>query len=366
MQKEIPVPKQEAPALAELRHVTQTTIDTLDSPRSNLSDGSSHQGSCATLGAPTDLQPFDSNRFQFQSVLMENLRGGSRIELYLDADTGMIVACKRIPSRWLRESSQAFLSGSAEAENPWQELGLTQRLGSPQLGLVQQGVIACHGAFSDVSGDAMLVMEFLSGGDLFALVGSMGPPGPAREAKAWPLVRSLLMAVLSLHGHGVAHGDVSCENALLRGPNSQVVLIDFEFALDKNLERAVGSRGKPSYQAPEMHSQLPYDARAADLFACGVTAFCLAVGNYPWASTRPGKCSAFSYLMSHGVQAFLDKKLIRLADGTRGPPVRDLLSPEYMELLSILLNPAPSRRFEVVSFEASSFELLAPATKKKS
>ena len=56
--------------------------------------------------------------------------------------------------------------------------------------------------------------------------------------------------------------------------------------LIKTFASVPGHRGKPSYMAPEMFSQRSYDARAADVFSCGVCAYALAMGSYPWSSTR--------------------------------------------------------------------------------
>ena len=71
----------------------------------------------------------------------------------------------------------------------------------------------------------------MSGGDLFDIAAKLGEPGAEREqqvgdrsralfradSQVYPMVMSLIHAVRSLHVRGIAHGDISLENALLRG-----------------------------------------------------------------------------------------------------------------------------------------------------
>lgn len=284
------------------------------------------------------MQMWDEKRYWFQSVLVPKTSSGGKIELYLDLHTGTTVVAKRFPREQLCDSipSPNFMRG------PWQEIEITKLLGSPVQGRTLRGVCTCHGVFRDEKGDALLVSEYFPGGDLFELASNFGEPGPQREAKAWPILCSLLAAVVSLHTADVAHGDVSLENALWPGSQGEVVLIDFETTLLGNLGVVSGTRGKPSYQAPEMHTERSYDARAADLFSCGVVAYMLAIGADPWTSTKPGVCDSFAYAKQCGVEAFLEKKCVRV--GNERKPARQFMSNKLTYLLHMLLNLEPMQR----------------------
>jgi len=292
------------------------------------------------------LAPFDEQRFKFLQLLNPAVRNGVQIELYLDKLTGATVVAKRVPAHRL----QAFSSPIPDdTEDPWQEMAVTTYLGGSGLGRVP-GVCACHGAFRSVSGDAMLVSDYLLGGDLFDVASKLGEPGPHREQQAWFLIRSLLEAIMTVHSRGVAHGDVSLENILMqRGCSKSIALIDFGMAVTGDLTRAVGVRGKPSYHAPEMHTERFHDARCADLFACGVTAYALAMGSYPWTSTRPGTCAVFGYAQKHGIEAFFHKRKVSVCGVKK--PLNCLLSARYKQLLLTLLSLEPLRRFEVSSWQ---------------
>ncbi|CAE7211899.1 RTK1 [Symbiodinium sp. CCMP2592] len=302
------------------------------------------------------LPPVDKERFRRLQVLVQEERNHGQIELYEDQLQGCKVVGKRIFRSWTLGSAEEFATAHPDLlESPWKEVEISLVLG---LNKVQGklGVCKSFGAFRDEEGDILLFMEYISGGDLHDLASRCSTkPGPEREQKVWPVVLSLLRGVRCLHSAGVAHGDISLENALL-GPDGEVRLIDFAAAEEDVWVQ--GIRGKPSYQAPEMHQSGCYDARAADLFACGVFAYCLACADYPWKCTRPHECSAFEFFMMHGLTAFLRKRRVRLADGSRGQPVEGLLSPELLQLMEILLNPDPARRYEVWSAESfMSFEI---------
>jgi len=308
-----------------------------------VDDDPAHESaSPKTLGLPL----FDEQQYQFWRLLNPAVRSGGQIELYLDKMTGVTVAVKRVPAHRL----QTFLSTNLEdLEDPWQEMAVTTYLGGSGPGRVP-GVCACHGAFRSASGDAMLVSDYLPGGDLFDVASELGEPSPWREQQAWAFVRSLLEAIMTIHSRGVAHGDVSLENMLRqRGCSTSTALVDFGMAVTGDLTRAVGVRGKPSYQAPEMHTQHFYDARCADLFACGVSAYALATGSYPWSSTRPGSCLCFGYAQKHGIEAFLQRRKVSVGGVPR--PLSCFLSVRYRQLLLTLLSLEPLRRFEVSSWQ---------------
>jgi serine/threonine protein kinase len=311
------------------------------------------------------LPPWDAQRYRFERVIMPAPQSGGQVELHLDRMTGQTVAVKRFPHVWLRDSPQAYNEAYPETlENPWQELEVSQSFGRPGAEHLA-GVCFFHGAFRCANGDAVLASEYLPGGDLFELASNLGPPGPQRERQAWPMVMSLLDTVLALHKRGVAHGDVSLENIMLRRvPNSnakQVVLVDFGMTVSGNLSKATGTRGKPSYQAPEMFLQECYDARSADLFACGVVAYALAVGSYPWNSTRPGRCFAFDYAQKFGLEAFLQRRKISTGDNSNiKVPVGTILSSEYTRVMLRLLDFNPSRRQVLVPNLSTLLQVPAP------
>ena len=99
-----------------------------------------------------------------------------------------------------------------------------------------------------------LVLEDLSGGDLFDRIEQNGP---FREDDAGPLIRQLLTAVAYLHERGVVHRDIKPDNLVFvsRQPDSPIKLIDFGYAgYCSDAQQLRGLCGTPDYAAPEILS----------------------------------------------------------------------------------------------------------------
>jgi len=119
-----------------------------------------------------------------------------------------------------------------------------------------------------------LVMECCLGGDLFDLIDSHGTglpePGTAR------MQRHLLEALAFLHGHGVVHRDVKCENVLILEQGkpmerSTFKLCDLGFAarLGGDSQKLHTKLGSPSHVAPELVRGEAYGV-PVDCWAAGV------------------------------------------------------------------------------------------------
>ncbi|HEX3698685.1 MAG TPA: serine/threonine-protein kinase [Polyangia bacterium] len=117
-----------------------------------------------------------------------------------------------------------------------------------------------------------LSMEYLAGGTLRARLRAQPALDAAEIAST---ARSLLGALVYVHGQGVVHGDLKPSNLLLRAPG-QVVLADFGIAQlapgrEENAPRAgreEAPAGTPLYLAPEQF-QGAGASPATDLFAAG-------------------------------------------------------------------------------------------------
>ncbi|CAK9018603.1 Death-associated protein kinase 1 (DAP kinase 1) [Durusdinium trenchii] len=282
----------------------------------------------------------DLERFEFDHVLRpSSALWKAQIEVHLDRRVGSKVVAKRFFRAYLKDSPVDFRKAkSGGSEDPWSELFLALKLGKHLPG---PGVLPCHGIFIHPSGDVMVMMEYATCGDLFDLAGCLGEPGPPREVLAVQLLRSLLRAVRFLHHEvGIAHGDISLENVLLRDrPDStggpDVALLDFARAVchgasaRAEVRRHIGAGDM--YRPPEGWC---VDARRADLFACGVVGYVLAIGTYPWQSTRG--CKAFEYVKKNGLARFFQKRTVPV--GSAQVPVAELLSPRLQAALMALLD----------------------------
>jgi serine/threonine protein kinase len=273
---------------------------------------------------------------------------------YLNTKEGTGVVAKVMPTDKVSRTGTtderlAWLSEGEvpTVEDPWNEIAV--------LTFLQRSAEQCDfllkllGVFQDPS-STYVMTEYCDGGELFELV-AYGDMLSAEEVRRY--VTQLLQAVQHLHGHNVGHRDISLENVLLRRGNC--VLMDFGQAvrlrtMDGVEFRYFAEAGKRMYRSPEMYvprerciqvvcpsdavpgtvAQISYDrcrcevllppnaspgtpCRAepygyavapADLFACGVCAFVMAVGKPPWNVARDLD-PTFSFIRRHGMPALL-------------------------------------------------------------
>ncbi|KAF1808785.1 kinase-like protein [Eremomyces bilateralis CBS 781.70] len=162
-------------------------------------------------------------------------------------------------------------------------------------------------AFDLERGDkqALLVLEYCPGGDLFELASKnleVFTGGVARRIFA-----ELVGAVRYLHSKWIVHRDIKLENILLNYPASFISHLPSPTShpyplitlTDLGLSRSIPSPphspflttrcGSEDYAAPEILLGQPYDGRATDAWAAGVVLYTLIEGRLPFDPPAGGK-----------------------------------------------------------------------------
>ncbi len=139
--------------------------------------------------------------------------------------------------------------------------------------------------FAESTGQ-FLVMQFVPGQDLGALLAERGYPLPLTDVLRW--TDHLLDAVDYLHNHvpAIAHGDIKPRNLKL-DKRGHLMLVDFGFAV------SAGGSGI-HYLAPELLNGAQADA-LSDIYAIGATVYSLVTGHVPpTAASRTTRITAGS------------------------------------------------------------------------
>ncbi|KAL8192301.1 hypothetical protein R6Q57_027968 [Mikania cordata] len=127
-----------------------------------------------------------------------------------------------------------------------------------------------------------IVLEFVTGGELFDKVASRGR---LKEDEARKYFQQLINAVDYCHSRGVFHRDLKPENLLLDA-NGCLKVSDFGLSALPQQVREDGllytTCGTPNYVAPEVINNKGYDGAKADLWSCGVILFVLMAGYLPF------------------------------------------------------------------------------------
>jgi protein-serine/threonine kinase len=136
----------------------------------------------------------------------------------------------------------------------------------------------------DAKGDYCEVMEFCAGGDLYTLVLSSGKL-EVQEADCF--FKQIMRGVEYLHEMGVAHRDLKPENLLLT-TRGAIKITDFgngecfRMAWETDAHMVSGLCGSAPYISPEEYTDKEFDARAVDVWACGVIYMAMRTGRHLW------------------------------------------------------------------------------------
>ncbi len=136
------------------------------------------------------------------------------------------------------------------------------------------------------SGSYFIVMEFVDGRPLSAVLRETGPIEPARAAQVTAQVAA---ALASAHRHGVVHRDIKPGNVLITH-DGQVKVTDFGIARAVNTEESLTQTGAvmgtATYFSPEQAEGIGVDART-DIYSLGVVLFEMLTGRPPFLGDTP-------------------------------------------------------------------------------
>jgi 5'-AMP-activated protein kinase catalytic alpha subunit len=127
--------------------------------------------------------------------------------------------------------------------------------------------------------DIFMVMEYVSGGELFDHIVKHGK---FSEDVARSFFQQIISAVEYCHRHKIVHRDLKPENLLL-DKNKNVKVADFGLSnIMMDGEFLKTSCGSPNYAAPEVISGKLYAGPEVDVWSCGVILYALLCGKLPF------------------------------------------------------------------------------------
>ncbi|OQV21458.1 putative SNF-related serine/threonine-protein kinase [Hypsibius exemplaris] len=218
-------------------------------------------------------------------------------------------------------------------------------------------ICSFHGSFRRLN-KMFLILDFVPGQDLLNLL--LGRPEhlvSKERAEGW--IAQLVGAVDYLHGCCIAHRDLKLENILVDERKDIVRLCDFGFA-KKVFHSSKETRccGSTSYASPQILQGLPYDAKAADVWALGCVLYALLTGALPFTDTvgiptllalqrnqlfewnHPHRYSRGTRQLVQSMLEFHERKRISSGDLARAvlyksPDIEDCSSLRYMSEISV-------------------------------
>ena len=156
-------------------------------------------------------------------------------------------------------------------------------------------VVPVHDFGQDDSGQLFIVMDYVKGRSLEAVLTREWPLGDARLLH---VAIQILRALEEAHSHGILHRDLKPENILLEDRQDQVDQVHvLDFGLAKALDgqlmggiskiTAAGlTCGTPEYMSPEQAQGGDLDPRS-DIYSLGVLLYRMVVGRPPFVDPNP-------------------------------------------------------------------------------
>ncbi|KAI7817200.1 kinase-like domain-containing protein [Gamsiella multidivaricata] len=127
--------------------------------------------------------------------------------------------------------------------------------------------------------ELFLVMEYVSGGELFEYLVNKGR---LEEAEALRFFQQIIVGLAFCHKRKICHRDLKPENLLL-DDRMNVKIADFGMAsLQKTGRLLETSCGSPHYASPEVVTGLKYDGSSSDIWSCGIILYALLTGHLPF------------------------------------------------------------------------------------
>jgi serine/threonine-protein kinase len=127
-------------------------------------------------------------------------------------------------------------------------------------------------------GSCVMVMTFVKGKDLFAIVEKDYPTGLDPEHVCW-ITQRLLNALHYLHFHGVIHGDIKPQNILINPEEHNAILVDYGLSAikPKSMTKPIGYTA--AFSAPEQIAGKP-PIPETDIYGLGVSMIYSLGGNF--------------------------------------------------------------------------------------
>ncbi len=263
-------------------------VDPDRAPLSFVIDGSVHPQIARYL--------CDQTRFRVLSILGKSIYG--HVFLAMDQCTPTSLHPIALKVSIVKKIQQAHVENNINLErdvleNPIFEANLMKRLGLASTADRHDSLLGLVDSFLSSNAELhCIVMEYAPRGDLFNIMMRKSNPLHFTETEALQMFRPIALGVRFMHQKGVCHLDLSLENILL-DDQLHPKISDLGIARllpadpDANHFTSIFVRSKPSYMAPEVIQQLPFDGRKADVFSLGVILYGMLLHTFPFKRALP-------------------------------------------------------------------------------
>jgi len=176
----------------------------------------------------------------------------------------------------------------------------------------------------------VIVQEYCQGGDLFDYIQSKGK---LELEEAWTIFKQIVETVAFIHSMGIIHRDLKPENIFF-DENGRVVIGDFGFSTSwSSHSKRKRSCGSVNFAPAEIITKSPYIGPEVDIFSLGGILYTMITGKLPFGPNSSNETR---------------RKVVK-GDWKKD----EALTPDTIELLTLLFEPHPLRR--ATSYDMKSY-----------
>ncbi|XP_059118467.1 sperm motility kinase X-like [Peromyscus eremicus] len=179
-----------------------------------------------------------------------------------------------------------------------------------------------------------MVMEHAAGGDLVSHIEKVGC---LKEEETHRIFTQMVCAVNYCHENGIAHRDIKPDNILLDGKGS-VKLCDFGLAIKvASGQRFKGFCGTLEYCAPEIFTDVEYDAQANDIWSMGVVLYTMVTGRFPFEAKTYSQMKEKMLHPEYSIPSMLSQNIVNLivqlftVDPEQRPKICDIMQHQWLK-----------------------------------
>ncbi|RWS08738.1 serine/threonine protein kinase-like protein [Dinothrombium tinctorium] len=205
--------------------------------------------------------------------------------------------------------------------------------------------------------DIFMVMEYVSGGELFDYIVKHGK---LKESEARRFFQQIISGVDYCHRHMVVHRDLKPENLLL-DQYLNVKIADFGLSnMMMDGEFLKTSCGSPNYAAPEVISGKLYAGPEVDIWSCGVILYALLCGTLPFDDEHVPSLFRKIKMGIFPIPEYLNKSVVSLlvstlqVDPIKRATIEDIKNHEWFkkDLPDYLFPPVSDNDASVIDVDA--------------
>lgn len=196
----------------------------------------------------------------------------AKVKIAVHEPTKVRVALKIIPRKMMDQDAHSALKIR-------REIKIMQVLHHPHITRLFDVVQTRH--------DIVLVLEYVSGGELFDYITRKGR---LDESIGRHLFQQLAAAIAYCHRYRVSHRDIKPENIMMESGSQSIKVSDFGLSSITHDGRFFEtSCGTPNYASPEVVSGHLYGGPEADVWSCGVVLYAMLAGCLPFDDNDVGR-----------------------------------------------------------------------------